>query len=267
MSAYLLTWNPDRWTWDDLSEWVEDVLAGGEVNFRWSTGSTKSIPLGARVFLLRQGVEPLGIMASGWVTEASFPDEHWDEARALVGDKANYIRFTPDTLLNPEEEEPLDLRDLPSPGRFDVYFRSRSSGISIVPEHQTVIEERWGRHIGSERPQPDQDPTLARLEGQARVRMVIHRARESALRAAKIRAAVASTGHLRCEVPGCGFDFEEAYGQLGRGYAQVHHLIPLTEGTRETRLEDLAVVCANCHAMIHKGGKSRQLKGLRVGGS
>jgi len=106
---------------------------------------------------------------------------------------------------------------------------------------------------------------LAGLEGEARKHFVVHRAREQRLRVAKIREALArDAGQLRCEVPRCGFDFAETYGRLGRAFAHVHHLKPL--GARgspsATRLSELAIVCANCHAMIHRGGKSRGLKAL-----
>jgi len=110
------------------------------------------------------------------------------------------------------------------------------------------------------------DEELAAFEGSARRQMVQHRHREASLRAAKLAAVLAAShdGRLRCEVPGCGFDFEEVYGGVGRRYAQVHHLRPLgaRRGATKTRLRDLAVVCANCHAMIHRGGTTRPLKGL-----
>ncbi len=56
----------------------------------------------------------------------------------------------------------------------------------------------------------------------------------------------------RCRV--CGFDYEKAYGDWGCEYIHVHHLQPLGDGTvRATDPQnDLAVVCANCHAMIHR---------------
>ena len=69
-------------------------------------------------------------------------------------------------------------------------------------------------------------------------------------------------GRLICEVPGCGFDFFERYGQLGHGYAEVHHiraLSALSETGQVTALSDLAIVCANCHAMIHRGGGTRPM--------
>jgi len=93
--------------------------------------------------------------------------------------------------------------------------------------------------------------------------MIRHRRREGALRDAKIMDGLKrGNGRLKCEVPRCGFDFIDVYGVLGSGYAQVHHLRPLSSvaGAAETRLDDLAIVCANCHAMIHRGGESQPLE-------
>jgi 5-methylcytosine-specific restriction protein A len=52
----------------------------------------------------------------------------------------------------------------------------------------------------------------------------------------------------------CDFDFARVYGELGVGFAECHHLVPLAElpGVRRTRLTDLAIVCANCHRMLHR---------------
>ncbi|HYT71491.1 MAG TPA: HNH endonuclease, partial [Gemmatimonadales bacterium] len=56
-----------------------------------------------------------------------------------------------------------------------------------------------------------------------------------------------------CEV--CGFDFLHRYGSIGDGFAEVHHKVPLGRalGERKTKLNDLAVVCSNCHRMLHRG--------------
>ena len=100
------------------------------------------------------------------------------------------------------------------------------------------------------------------MEGALRIALVRHRQREHKLREAKISQAIkAGGGHLRCEVPGCGFEFSEVYGETGRDYAQVHHLEQLSdlECPSKTTLADLAVVCANCHVMIHRGGACRPL--------
>jgi len=69
----------------------------------------------------------------------------------------------------------------------------------------------------------------------------------------KKRAALAANGRLACEV--CGFDFAKFYGSIGQGYAECHHVLPLsaTDATRRTRLADLVIVCSNCHRMLHRG--------------
>lgn len=105
---------------------------------------------------------------------------------------------------------------------------------------------------------------LVGLEGEVRELLVRHRRREHRLRDAKIRATIRETGRLRCEVPGCGFDFFDVYGEPGREFAHVHHRKPLADRQQasETCLDDLAIVCANCHAIVHRGGGCRPLDGL-----
>lgn len=115
---------------------------------------------------------------------------------------------------------------------------------------------------------PDDDQTYEYLgcrEGQQRMALRKERRREARLRNAKISQALNKNGRLVCEVPRCAFDFSERYGKLGVGYAHVHHLAPLSgagSSGRRTGLDDLAIVCANCHAMIHKGGECRDIRQL-----
>jgi 5-methylcytosine-specific restriction enzyme A len=70
-------------------------------------------------------------------------------------------------------------------------------------------------------------------------------------------------GRLACEA--CTFDFEAFYGQHGAGYIECHHTVPLADaaGPRTTRLADLAVVCSNCHRMLHRGDPPPTLQALR----
>ncbi len=53
----------------------------------------------------------------------------------------------------------------------------------------------------------------------------------------------------------CGFDFEKAYGERGKGFIEVHHTEPLGSLTEEKIIDpqtDLIPVCSNCHRMIHR---------------
>ena len=57
----------------------------------------------------------------------------------------------------------------------------------------------------------------------------------------------------RCMV--CDFDFEEAYGELGKDFIEVHHTKPLYSLEDEVEInpeEDLVCLCSNCHRMIHR---------------
>lgn len=53
----------------------------------------------------------------------------------------------------------------------------------------------------------------------------------------------------------CGFDFEAFYGELGAGYCEVHHRVPVSRMGGSYRIhpvKDLVPVCSNCHSMIHR---------------
>jgi HNH endonuclease len=81
----------------------------------------------------------------------------------------------------------------------------------------------------------------------------LHRIRERSRKLVEHRKqkALAEFGRLCCEV--CRFDFEKSYGEGRRGFIEAHHTKPvetLVEGSK-TRLEDLALLCANCHRMAH----------------
>ena len=59
-------------------------------------------------------------------------------------------------------------------------------------------------------------------------------------------------GKLECEA--CDFNFTDKYGKRGENYIEVHHTLPLSlyDDEQVTFLEDLALLCSNCHRMIHR---------------
>ena len=71
-------------------------------------------------------------------------------------------------------------------------------------------------------------------------------------------------GHI-CQ--GCGFDFELVYGPVGKNYIEAHHLTPLSELPEDVPvpqdpLTDFAVLCANCHRMMHRTNGPKSVKDL-----
>ena len=88
-------------------------------------------------------------------------------------------------------------------------------------------------------------------EGRLLTRVHLSRERNREIVKRKKLEVIKKTGKLECEA--CAFDFQKVYGERGKGFAEVHHIKPLhtlTPGSK-TRLEDLSVLCSNCHRMIH----------------
>jgi 5-methylcytosine-specific restriction protein A len=98
------------------------------------------------------------------------------------------------------------------------------------------------------------DPDLADFsaeEGGVLLRAHLRRERSPRLRREKITDAKSRGQTIACEV--CGFDFFQAYGPRGLDYIECHHRVPLhVSGRTRNRPEDLALICSNCHRMIHR---------------
>ena len=89
-------------------------------------------------------------------------------------------------------------------------------------------------------------------EGQVLYKLHKVRERDRRIIEAKKNKVLKEKGELKCEA--CDFDFEKIYGEVGKGYIECHHLIPLSnyQVNKVTKLDDLALLCSNCHRMIHK---------------
>jgi predicted HNH restriction endonuclease len=97
-------------------------------------------------------------------------------------------------------------------------------------------------------------PDLVAVEGGKYLASHLARERSPKLVAAKKAAVLKKTGKLACEA--CGFVFTDKYGALGENFCEVHHRSGVPKkGKQEVRLDDLAVLCSNCHRMIHRSGK------------
>lgn len=123
------------------------------------------------------------------------------------------------------------------------------------PERLTRTAEAIRASLGTLTPSEasvEEEETVDAPEGALLTRLHRTRERSATLVHARKERALAKYGKLRCEA--CGFDFAATYGQRGEGFIECHHtqaLSTLRPGDR-TRLEDLALVCSNCHRMIHR---------------
>lgn len=107
------------------------------------------------------------------------------------------------------------------------------------------------------------DIDLGGKEGNPRFINHIIRERNPKIVKEKKKQVLEKTGKLCCEV--CNFDFKETYGEIGEGFCEVHHLKQLAKADGEvtTKLEDLAIICSNCHRMIHKPNNMLKINQLK----
>ena len=67
----------------------------------------------------------------------------------------------------------------------------------------------------------------------------------------------------------CDLDFAQRYGEIGKGFIEAHHLKPIStleEGVavRYDVADDFAVLCPNCHRMIHRSDDPSDLNAFRA---
>jgi 5-methylcytosine-specific restriction protein A len=82
-------------------------------------------------------------------------------------------------------------------------------------------------------------------------------------------AAKAAKRHHGSRCQACAIDLGECYGPVGQGYIEAHHLRPIStlgEGVVVTYdvATDFAVLCPNCHRMIHRLADPSNLDALRA---
>jgi len=79
-----------------------------------------------------------------------------------------------------------------------------------------------------------------------------------------IKAFKAQLTEFSCSV--CGFSFEKTYGNLGIGFIEAHHTIPIGALTLQTKISvsDLVPVCSNCHRMLHRENPPLTVSSLQL---
>jgi hypothetical protein len=241
------------------------LLAAGKSTelWNWSTGSRTrtDFPAGSQFFLVRTGSQPRGVIGYGTIpTGELYPGRrHTDPSREIT-----YIDIDLEKLIDSERypEKVVSLDFLEAAGFGFQVCNPRGSGTEIPDQAAAQIKAAFDSRQGELAPTIKElleaDPHLGMKdlgspEGRLLIKNHLVRERNPALVKKKKRAVLSTTGTLACEV--CRFDFSAKYGELGRGFAECHHLTPLAllAKTRATKLEDLAIVCANCHRMLHRG--------------
>lgn len=244
MATYLLIWNPKRWSWDNLQDEVDEINKNGFLIGSWSVGNSKRVTRGDRLFLIRLGKEPRGIIGSGLAESDVFEDEHWDESANEVGKSARYVDVRFDKLLNPDNEAILSRKELDHLG--EMHWDSPVSGIQIPDDIAHGLENLWEDFLSGDRFLPNAVAEPAAIEGLRTETKSYVRGRSGQLR----ELALGKANGVCCV---CDVDYKKLLNGKGVRVLQVHHRKQLaaSDAPRVTHLSDLAVVCGNCHLLIH----------------
>jgi hypothetical protein len=119
----------------------------------------------------------------------------------------------------------------------------RADAVAVIYLEPTELHEDLGAAA---------DEDVAATEGDRNLAVHLRRERSRSLAEAKRRSARQEHGNLRCEA--CGLSETGLPVELGEACFEVHHRVPLAllASVHQTRLDDLAILCANCHRMIHR---------------
>lgn len=124
-----------------------------------------------------------------------------------------------------------------------------------------VITDKNGRQLNLAPETEDDESSFP--EGKEVYRRHMHRERDSQISKKAKARRLKIDRHLKCDA--CGFSFRKMYGPRGAGFIEAHHTIPLSElsGTTTTKISDFAMLCSNCHRMIHRSRPWMQLKDIK----
>lgn len=127
-------------------------------------------------------------------------------------------------------------------------LKGRIQGPRRISEDLSKFIDRYMRDEYSDGIFPDSDLPDDFYEGAAKKVLVNKYERSSIARQKCIE-------YHGCKCSICGLDFEEKYGEIGKGFIHVHHIVPLNIINSEYVVDykkDLIPVCPNCHAMLHR---------------
>ena len=149
-TSWLLTWNPTKWQWPgdmlpkiSLRSMNGEIIAGDQ---SWSVANTRRVQLGDKIYLMRQGRNQPGLIASGIAYGSPYPGGHWNES----GDSTNYIDIAWTAIIDPDTHSPLPRDELKTGLTDHVNWSTQRSGISIDnahPEAAQELEEKWEAHL------------------------------------------------------------------------------------------------------------------------
>jgi hypothetical protein len=250
--AWVFQGNPKKFDIDDYVTRYPELIY-------WRTPTYSSrIAVGDRAFIWRSGPNA-GVIGIGVVVEAPIPGTKVKHPEALREDLWRVEKPDSD-----EEKTGIHLQDLRLTVEEGFVSRSMVKGdaelaqasiitipqgtvFSLTPAQTAALERLWGLRASA-----STLPLEGESEGARRLQAHYRRERSRALRDKKLAEVRERNVCLVCAL--CSIDETSRYpAPLGQQIFEVHHLAPLAKATEPvcTTLDDLVVLCANCHKAVH----------------
>lgn len=284
MTAIILVWNPDEWNDWTYPAVLEEVAETGRFLTDWEVGTgfgigtdlrdgvagggdgiadaevpadvgAESAVCGAEAWLVLQGRHGQGLIGHGVIVsgrpaprlqppETAQPPQ---TASAAPAGSPLCVRVAFDALLPAGDQIQPGILEEFVPG-LD-WEALHGPALAVAPSAEPLLRSLWSE-FG---PQPGTDPTQpvpGTVPAAAVSRVEVNRYEHSP------DARRACIAHHGTSCAACGFSFEIAYGDIGKDFIPVHHLVPVSQLGGAYELDpvtDLVPLCANCHAMAHFG--------------
>ena len=161
------------------------------------------------------------------------------------------IKFTLDDISKNSDDLEIFITNL-SNLKIDT-IKKRTSGSNNLPDkyEDPIIQ--------------DQDDEGSYPEGEKNYKLHIKTEGKRSAKAALTAKEnwMKTNGALECQV--CNFNFSLHYGDIGIGFIEAHHTLPVAKMKKghKTNPNDLALVCSNCHKMLHKGNELKTIDALK----
>ncbi len=147
MASYLLIWDPNKWDWRNIGELADQVKRGVPVTKTWSCGTARRIFTRDRIFVMRQGREPRGIIAVGRVTRGSYQAKELETQDGTPPATSFFVDIQFDALIEPQREAVIPRTRLMDPSLTGFAWETRQSGQQLPEDIAAVLEKIWEERL------------------------------------------------------------------------------------------------------------------------
>ena len=258
-SAWIFQGNPAKF---NISDYLRERFESDQT-ILWSVSQyVDHISQGDTVYFWRSGQkEPSGVIARAVVVELpsiqendapAYPEKGSPGAIMRCRLKLLELRLTPGDGMVTRATVKSD----PILASHTIVTAGQKTNFALSLDHLQSLNRLWGITpdddlIKEDILADDSLDSFSAQEGWRVLKVHLHRERNKVLvEEAKSRFR-AEHGRLYCEA--CGFDFADAYGSAASDFIEAHHNLPIShmEEGATTQVEDLSMLCSNCHRVIH----------------